>query len=483
MKTERNKKDLEIRLNELRKKVIKLINEGIAENRINPVERIWSRNTHFFDEDENGLTWRGKSGEDFAKESFTGRDIDYIEEEIKQTSEYKNVNSILTQTVKGRFSSETILKYFVWEFIFAFFETKKAGNKVYFRAIQKYIDDEALNYFADVALIGVIAPHSSIKFKIGRKSFHLRRITREDFPSEISNWEDNRKDWFEEEKISSILRIEIPIKDNESVSDLLQKTTGLSITILHLFKVGSVSSSYIQHDTEAFWDRLWKGRSEKTVKPSILEKALIKSDEVKIFKTFWIKIKDFLPEEGFRDYNKQTNSIEIAYQRYSDALLAYRMVAVERRIADAVMGLESLFLTGDEKEVLGFRLRTRMAKVLGLLGYNPYAVRTVTNNAYGVRSAFVHGDKIGKELERTIGKKYNDIKELLRLTLEELRIAIVIFLVIQKKMSKENFIKLIDETFIDERKTKELINLLSEIKNILVLPERETFEKIVSSNN
>ena len=54
--------------------------------------------------------------------------------------------------------------------------------------------------------------------------------------------------------------------------------------------------------------------------------------------------------------------LQIAKGRYEDALFSGG-AGTERRIADAVMGLESLWLRDDEKEVLGYRLRHRVEAI------------------------------------------------------------------------------------------------------------------------
>ena len=107
------------------------------------------------------------------------------------------------------------------------------------------------------------------------------------------------------------------------------------------------------------------------------------------FIDFWLTMSKALPPEGYGRAQKRVDPVEIAYQRYSEALLSWG-VTVERRISDVVIGLESLLLS--ENDGLSYRLRLRVAKLLATIGFDPYRIRDAIKRAYEVRSAFLHGD-------------------------------------------------------------------------------------------
>lgn len=127
------------------------------------------------------------------------------------------------------------------------------------------------------------------------------------------------------------------------------------------------------------------------------------------------------------------------------------------------MGLESLYLT--ENQELSYRLRTRIARVFGLLGRDPYAAKNIANDAYNVRSAFVHGNRVKKDDSKTIIKRYGNFEALLNAVLDQLRIAIVALRL--SGLDKEEFIKLIDNSFIDQRVLPKLEEILLPIKTLL----------------
>jgi hypothetical protein len=135
------------------------------------------------------------------------------------------------------------------------------------------------------------------------------------------------------------------------------------------------------------------------------------------------------------------------------------------------MGLESLFLTRNENQELAYRLRTRIAKILGLLGYDPYVAKKVANDAYTVRSAFVHGDRVKDEDSKAILKRHESFKKLLASASDQLRVAIVILTT--TKLTKDDLIKLIDDSFIDQRILPKLEEALIPARKLLTLKREE----------
>jgi hypothetical protein len=179
---------------------------------------------------------------------------------------------------------------------------------------------------------------------------------------------------------------------------------------------------------------------------SLHKTAVIANADAGRFEQFWRRISNILPSQGYEHRTENVDPIDIAYQRYADSLLTWG-ASVERRIADAVMGLESLLLRREENQELAYRLRMRIARILSVLGSDPYAAKKVANDAYTVRSAFVHGAKVNDDDRKAIIKRHGSFEFLLDALLDQLRVTIVVMTVMQT--AKEELIKDIDDSFID----------------------------------
>ena len=153
----------------------------------------------------------------------------------------------------------------------------------------------------------------------------------------------------------------------------------------------------------------------------------------------------------------------ISYKRYCDALLQNGVI--EGRIANAVMGLEGLFLKGSENQELIYRLSIRIAKIFHLLGYDSCKVKEIVRDAYKVRSIFVHGDHLSDKDKRKLINNYGDIRSFLLSLLDYLRISIIIMICMKEE--KEKFIDLIDVSLVDKDIDSQLNILLDSGRNII----------------
>jgi len=133
-----------------------------------------------------------------------------------------------------------------------------------------------------------------------------------------------------------------------------------------------------------------------------------------------------------------------------------------------VIGLESLFLI--ENDELSFRLRLRLAKLLGMVGFDPYRIQDAIRRAYDVRSAYLHGDQVEPRKVRRIDEQYGSLNSLLLEVLDYLRCAIVILTMIEP--TKAQFIELVDSSFIDENAAQKLAEMLAGVKQLLAPQDR-----------
>jgi hypothetical protein len=138
---------------------------------------------------------------------------------------------------------------------------------------------------------------------------------------------------------------------------------------------------------------------------------------------------------------------------------------IERRIANAIMGMESLYLKRSETQELAYRLGVRVGKLLRMLGFDHHEVKRNLSDAYRIRSLFAHGSQLSYKEKRKLELKYKDLKNLLVTVLDYLRISITVAIVL--KRGKDELIDMLDDSLIDNQKEDQLRSLLSSTKDVI----------------
>jgi len=234
----------------------------------------------------------------------------------------------------------------------------------------------------------------------------------------------------------------------------LQNEIDRAVAILRLFRVGAVQD--IQHsiDTESkIHIHGMMGSTSGRLLGS--DMYFVSRKDVKQLRRFWLHMKSIeLPSSAITSKGIEPDELSIAYDRYSDSLEGG---IVERRISSAVMGLEALYLQGGEQQEMSYRLRMRVSKLLGLLGYNPDEIEERMKDAYEVRSKYVHGGILKSKESRKLEGKYGDINEFTKTIINYLRASIVALF---RRPSKASLIKKIDDSFLDSRKEEEIRKLI-----------------------
>jgi hypothetical protein len=157
-----------------------------------------------------------------------------------------------------------------------------------------------------------------------------------------------------------------------------------------------------------------------------------------------------IPRNMVDENQTKVDHFAISYHRYADAISISGLT--ERRIAMAVMGIESLFMT--DKDVIGYKLSIRLPKLLVLVGVNPVETKKLVADAYTIRSKYVHGDSLtGKEYKKMV-KEYGNVEAMLDKLIPLLRLALIICLCGLR--DKDERVKLIDNALIDPTKQDEL---------------------------
>ncbi|MFC1906613.1 hypothetical protein ACFLW8_00805 [Chloroflexota bacterium] len=249
----------------------------------------------------------------------------------------------------------------------------------------------------------------------------------------------------------SIIELKGSIETQKAFS--ADETIRLVLGILSLFRVGGIDyiRYYIQTDSILPWGLI----SAERIHSAKHGKYVIKNEDVKPLITFWSNMKNMeLPIPGLTGERKEPNELSIAYERYSDSLDGG---VVEKQISSAVMGLEALYLGGGEQQEMSYRLRARVGKILGLINYVPNQVSERLQDAYDVRSKYVHGGILRQKDRNKLESKYGDITEFSKTIIDYLRASIVALL---KRPSKKSLINLLDESLLDSNKDNAIKEML-----------------------
>ena len=150
----------------------------------------------------------------------------------------------------------------------------------------------------------------------------------------------------------------------------------------------------------------------------------------------------------------EVDHISIAYSSFSASLIESGIE--EQRIANVIIGLEALFLKSEKERNKSNQLSRRIAQLLSLSPTDSRKIRRVINDAYEVRSIFLHGSRLkNSDRHMVLLKRYNDNPhELLKLILEYIRKSLLIFLTVE--MSKDKIILLLDNSLISTKDDNEL---------------------------
>lgn len=240
----------------------------------------------------------------------------------------------------------------------------------------------------------------------------------------------------------AVIEIEMRTKSEKEIIEKLQRT----LQIFRLYRLGSVRSLW--NDRMKF-SVIWPfgiGSSEYQSRFSETQKYVVKESEIEEFKNFCKALEPFIVKK------KEETILSIAIERYNNALL--EPVDLQRKIMIAIMGLESLYSMPKERGENRYKLSLRTTKLLSFLGFKPTEVRKNIEKAYSIRNKVSHGMPISK-------KEACKIEEL-NTILDYLRLSLIIFLSLSK-ITKNEFVHLVDSALIDVNSSLKLNNELQEI--------------------
>jgi hypothetical protein len=434
--------------------VKRIVDEHISEGTIQPQDETYFRwKVEKFQYADKGVADYSARGEYFTKKSWF-RAIIKLEEIVKSSNEYSSTLEHLTHTfgISDKFS--LYLDDFITALINHYLDAQKTkGNDVdsLITTFLKDLREEPVKCGAEIELQGIVLRPEKIETSFG---ITLRQTRVEDLEREIPVHGFMMGGL--SPKPSAIMKIELLGRGPQEVQKRVEK----AITILRLFKVGGVKWASYRMFSESITD-IVGGRMTSGQQGPALETYMVEQEDLPKLKKFWKEMSDSLSESFFWT-DTTADHLTIAYKRYSDALLENGLL--ERRIANAVMGLEALILKPGEIQELPYRLGIRISKLFALLGYNPHETKKIINDAYKVRNLFAHGGQLSYKAKKKLESKYTDARKLLLSILNYLRILIIVMMLSRKE--KDELIDLVDDSLVDRKREEQLNGVISQAKEV-----------------
>jgi hypothetical protein len=341
---------------------------------------------------------------------------------------------------------------------------RKFDHKRIDRLVEKLLGDlkgDPSTYCADVMLQGLVIRKHKIKLE---NNLSLRKGTKKDAekPYAYDHFIRTKSVIFQM-PVSASAVLEI-VSCGRSVRDIIQKISE-TIALLRLFKVGSVIYLSYHIRSDSFLDPLepippgYAGAVTEfgEYPKAALQRYTVDSRDISALKTFWQTMQPLIVNYMGLFTEGKDNHITIAYKRYCDSLLEDGVP--ERRIANAIMGLEALFMKPNETQELVYRLSNRTAKMLKSFDYKPVEAKHIIGDAYKIRNQFAHGGYMSDKQLKKLKKVHKDTTNLLLSTLDYLRVSIVAYMTV--KIKKELFIDLIDASLVDMKADEQLHSILN----------------------
>jgi hypothetical protein len=392
-----------------------------------------------FTYNENGPAYTGSSHpvvyeENWMRAAFT------LGETVFKLPEYLAIQELIVTRYPDPNGTHRFQQYVFQLFTFLLRNRLKPAPQEYEDFKNKLIAEIDLKPHrcrATVNLFGIILESPEILIAAGVK---LRQTSKTDLetPSKLGS------DLMLASSPSAILAIEIALKANQH--GVLQQQIGHYVKLIRLFDLGSVSyNSYRLAFDAISGPGMESGSGEQHIHPWKVYR-LPKSKEAA-----FVHFLTVLPQQpGYRQFEKAANHLTTAFDRFSEALL--ERVAIERKIANAVMAVEAL-LSNDNVE-LKFRMQTRVAKIMTAFGFAPLTVRLQLQKAYDIRSTFAHGGYLAKEDKTKLEKLVGPLDDFATQVINYVRILIITELSID--FTKSQLITLVDDALIDNTSNDQL---------------------------
>lgn len=437
----------------LLKKAVSAIEEGKTTGQLKPQKiRFFKWMLKNFEYNEKGVNSTSARGEHFEKEDWST-----VAPSIKNYLESLDIYIALDTKLKNQFSEKhhDRLTHFLDLFLIKYFNEKIKEQEIdeITNAFVKDLNGEAFECGAIVRFLGIALETPFVDLRNG---VTMRQTQKSDLDEELPEYHFDQS--YDGNHPSLIMNITTLGKSDVDV----HKKIFDAEAILRLFKVGSIRYKDYEPYSKAM-SYMFAGRVSSNDKIRPADVGFLKESEIESLKKFWQSIEDKVII--FTRLGKHSSFRDIAYQRYNDAILP-RQENFERRITDCMMGLESIFLRDDgEQQELSYRLRMRVARVMSKFGFDAFKIKRMINEAYRVRSNFVHGGTLSYDDTKALEEKYESLQKFLLQLMDILRISIIITLMMD--VEKQKFIDLIDGSFLEKKFEIELEQIVSNTRHIM----------------
>ena len=441
-------------LKELVPFIIDFTNKTVTENKLVPKrkQQYVSFTVESIEYDKNGLKINKPSGKLVERDEVDPNIMYLLILPAIQKSDNKRIQEakeILKKYGQDQYADNFITTIISETLKKPDFKLEEADKKIDLFVTQ--LKEGTLHFTSKVEMYGIIlSDDTPITLNLNGVKFILRRPRKEDL--EFEDFVSKRlfsPTW----ALTDIVPITLIIEANMDAQygQYIQHIIMKLLTALRLYGVGSVSFSRYNINTEAVAQIFYGGTFSNRIDTfNISNRYEINHNDTSTLEQFCLAIFSKLSDNG--DVGGRLDYKNFAFQRYTESLT--KQDIHERRIADAVMGLESLYLNANSE--LSFRICTLVSKVIGLLGYDdPFYARSFLIDAYNIRSTFIHGNLLSEKARNKLIENYKSEDAFLSKLLDYLRVSVILYLT--TVADKDSFIALVTDSLVDKKKEEELV--------------------------
>lgn len=444
-----------------------VVDEGLATGKLIPRDDDYIRwKLDNFTYTDQGVKSAGAHSEKVTRKDWFHAII-VLEKEFENSQEYAAALKLLAPSFNDPAQAKNALGTFVRRALTEYLQADQREKIEFSRLITLFQDDlqgAPRKYLAEIELQGIALRPEEIELDF---EVTLRQTKRQDLEVEYSEpiFMQMRGGWPSAIMEKNSIRTGVGTVGGAELQTQIEHV----VTALRLFKVGSVKWQGYNLRTESVLDTMGSHRMTTGSQGFALETCLLNEGDADKLIEFWQSIRNRIPASFFSFGAGIADHLTLAYNRYTDALLQNGIQ--ERRIANAISGLESLFLKGGgEVQELSYRLGLRVSKLLALTGRDPSEIRRNLLDAYHVRSLFAHGSQLAYKEKKRLESRHGDVHNLLMRVLDYLRICLVISIYLN--VEKDEFVDLIDVTLIDKKREEQLASLIAiPVKMVMIAHE------------